>query len=98
VNATYIVDKLLDCICESKGPKFSVLKKNKKPLTPEEREQVLAAGAVWHHGPDGAKSPAVWKSVVNGKTWYSCHTHRCYRVCPTLKAAIKAFEYVETTR
>ena len=93
----YIVDSLLESVCESKGPKFDTLKKNKKPLTPEEREEVMKAGAVWHHGPDGKASPAIWKSVVGGKTWFSCHTHRCYQVRPTLKSAIKAFDYVKTT-
>ena len=95
--AVYIVDSLLETICESRGPKFDTLKKNRRPLSPEEREQVLAAGAVWHHGPAGAASPAVWKSVVDGKEWFSCHTHRAFRVSPALKGAIKAFEFIKTT-
>jgi hypothetical protein len=97
IDAVYIVDALLEAICESRGPKFDTLKKNKKPLTPEEREQVMKAGAVWHHGQGGTESAAIWKSVVNGKTWYSCHTHRCYQVRPTLKGAISAFDFVKTT-
>lgn len=73
------------------------LKKNKKPLSDEERKQVMDAGAVWHHGPNGEETPAVWKSVVNGKTWYCCNTHRAIQIKPTLKGAIKAFEFIKTT-
>lgn len=97
-SASLIVDALLESLCESRGPQFDTLKKNKKPLTPEERKQVMDAGAVWHMSSDqGKATPAVWKSVVKGKTWFSCHTHRCYQVRPTLKGAIKAFEFVKTT-
>jgi hypothetical protein len=97
IDAVYIVDSLLESVCESKGPRFDTLKKNRQPLTPEERERVLAAGAVWHQAPGGEASAAIWKSVVNGRTWYSCHTHRCYQVRSTLKGAISAFKFVKTT-
>ncbi len=70
------------------GPKFKVLHKNKVKLTPEERALVKERGAEWncdHH------RSAVFKSVVNGKTWYVTYTHRCYNVTATLKACIKRF-------
>ena len=79
------------------SPKIETLKKNKKKLTDEERDEVMKAGAVWHHGPDGEETPAVWKATVDGKDWYCCNTHRAGEVKPTLKGAIKAFEFIKTT-
>ena len=79
------------------GPELDVLKKNRRSLSSQERKQVLEAGAVWHHGPNGEKTPAIWKSIVNGKTWYVCNTHRAYQCKSTLKGAIKAFDFIETT-
>ena len=38
------------------------LKDERINLTPEEREEVMKADAVWHHGPNGEETPAVWKS------------------------------------
>lgn len=81
----------------TESPKIKTLKDNARQLSPEERDQVMKAGAVWNHGPNGEKTPAVRKSVVKGKTWYWCATHRAYKVKPTFKAAIKAYDWVETT-
>jgi len=67
------------------------LKSHKEPLTSEERSEVMQAGATWHHGPGGGATPAVWKAVVNGRTWYVTDTHRCYQAKPTLKGAIHAY-------
>tara|TARA_Y100000310_G_scaffold13838_1_gene14118 strand:- start:3050 stop:3736 length:687 start_codon:yes stop_codon:yes gene_type:complete len=78
-------------------PKYETLKKNKKTLTEEERKQVVDAGAVWHHGPNGEETPAVWKAEVDGNSWYVCNTHRAYDCKPTLKGAIKAYDFIETT-
>lgn len=76
-----------DLILEaSKGPKIETLKKNRRPLSDEERAQVEAAGAVWDDG-----RPAVWKSVVDGKTWYVTNTHRCYGCAPSVKGAAREF-------
>jgi hypothetical protein len=69
------------------------LKDNKKPLTPEEREEVVKAGATWSDG-----TPGIHKSVdKNGKATYYCYTHRAYQAKPTLKGAIKAFDFIKTT-
>ncbi len=71
---------------------YAALKKNKKPLTPEEREEVMAAKAVWHHGPGGKPSPAVWKSInKNGKATYITNTHRVWNQASTVKGAIKRY-------
>lgn len=79
------------------SPEIKTLKKNTRPLDPKERAQVMKAGAVWHHGRDGEATPAVRKSVVNGKTWYWCATHRFGQVRSSLAAAIKTFPAVEET-
>ena len=73
------------------------LKKNKKPLSDEEREEVMSRGAVWHHGPNGEETPAVWKSVDGDKCSYVCNTHRAMQVKDTLKGAINAYAFIKTT-
>ena len=71
---------------------FKGLQKHKKPLTDEEREEVMNAKATWHHGPNGEETPAVWKSVDHdGKDIYITHTHRAYKTAPTLKGAIREY-------
>lgn len=69
---------------------FSQLEKNKKPLTAEERAEVMKRKAVWHKGPNGSPSAAVWKSEhpKTGKVTYVTHTHRAYNTASTLKGAI----------
>jgi len=81
----------------AKGPAMATLKKNKVKLTDDERNEVMKAKAVWHHGPKGEATPAVWKSVIKGETWYVTNTHRAYQAKKTLKAAIKAFDFIKTT-
>ncbi len=81
----------------SKGPNMETLEKNKATLTKEERKKVMDAGATWNHGPNGEPSPAVWKSIVDGKDWYVCNTHRAFQCKPTLKGAIKSYDFIETT-
>lgn len=78
---------------------FQIYKQNKTPLTPEERAQVMKAKAVWHMGPNGAASPAVWKTTNSqGKTMYVTHTHRAYNDAPTLKGAINRFHsFIKST-
>lgn len=89
-----------NCLSEGlilESPRQESLKKNRKPLTDEERTEVMKAKAVWHHGSNGEETPAVWKAIVKGKTWYCCNTHRAIQIKPTLKGAIKAFEFIKTT-
>lgn len=81
-----------------KKSEMEVLKANKISLDDEERDKVVKAGAVWHHGPGGKESPAVWKSKnSSGKVKYVCNTHRMYQVRDTLSAAIKTYDKVKTS-
>jgi len=81
-----------------KKSEMEVLKANKIPLDDKERDKVMKAGAVWHHGPGGKESPAVWKSKnSSGKIKYVCNTHRMYQVRDTLPAAIKTYDKVKTS-
>lgn len=83
-----VIRESINMLLEKKS-KFEKLQDNKKSLTPEERAEVMKRKAVWHHGPGGAESPAVWKSVnKDGKTTFITHTHRAYNTAPTLKGAI----------
>ena len=73
---------------------FESLKKNKVPLTDQEREQCLKAEATWNSHPDPSKNPipAVWKSKnKNGDVTYITNTHRAWRSAPTLKGAIRHY-------
>jgi hypothetical protein len=93
---------LEDCIDEAillmESPEMKTLKKNKKPLTPEERKIVMNSKAVWHHGSNGEATPAVWKATIKGKTWYVTNTHRAYQAKPTLKGAINAYhKFIKST-
>jgi hypothetical protein len=76
-------------------PKWNVFKKNRVPLTPEERALVMKRKAVWnfHFGRDGKrqKTPAVSKAVIGDKTWYETHTHRALNYATTVKGAIKRY-------
>jgi hypothetical protein len=78
-------------LVESSG--FETLKKNKVPLTDEERDEVMKRKAVWNMGRDGKPTAAVWKSKnpKTGEITYVTHTHRAYNTAPTLKGAIGKF-------
>ena len=90
-------EESLESVTEAKSPKMKALKDNRVELEPSERKEVMRRKAVWHHGPGGKDSPAVWKSVVRGKTYFVCNTHRAAAVKPTLKGAIRAFDFIKTT-
>jgi hypothetical protein len=72
---------------------FKTLQKNRVPLTAEERSQVMGKKAVWHHGPNGEETPAVWKSVdkKTGKVTYVTNTHRATAYAPTVEGAISKY-------
>ena len=83
----------------AKKSTMEVLKENKVPLTDEERDICLKEKAVWHHGPNGEESPAVWKSKNSkGDITYVTNTHRAYQTSPTLKGCIKKYhDFIKST-
>lgn len=86
-------EHLLD-LCEGQ---FKNLMKNKVPLDPEERAEVMKRKAVWHFHSSGA-TPAIWKSSDSkGKPVYGCNTHRCMNTARTLKGAIARFPFIKGT-
>ena len=70
---------------------FKTLKKYRVDLEPEEREKVLKSRAIWHHGPKGEPTAAVFKSVVRGRTYYTTNTHRAYNTTPSLDDTIDRY-------
>jgi hypothetical protein len=79
----------------AKKSSMEILKENKIPLNNDERNTCLKAKAVWHHGPNGEESPAVWKSKNSkGEIIYVTNTHRAYQTDPTLDGCIKKFHDV----
>lgn len=94
--------KLIWALEEAKGPEFKTLKKNQVDLEPEERSKVMKSKAVWnfHYGRDGKKqaTPAVWKAIVNGATWFVTNTHRAFQSRPTLDGAISIYHsFIKST-
>lgn len=80
--------------------RYQSLRDNQVPLTANERKQVLDAKAIWHHGPHGEPTPAVWKSrdPKTGKTTYITNTHRAMASAPTLKGAIRKYhDFIKST-
>ena len=71
---------------------YQILKENKIPLTEEERKIVMDRKAVWHHGPHGEETPAVWKSKNSaGEIVYITNTHRAYQTGKTLESTINKY-------
>ena len=80
------------------SPRFKTLKKNRRELSDEEREKVMKAKATWSHGPKGEATPAVWKAVVDGETWFITNTHRAFRAKKSLEGAIREYhDFIEGT-
>lgn len=100
-SSSKVLKEMVESLAEQllmEAPEMKTLKKNRQTLTADERNTVMAADATWHHGQKGEKSPAVWKSIVNGKTWYVTNTHRAYQAKPTLKGAIRAYhDFIKST-
>ena len=89
-------------LSEAQGPSFKRMKQYQVDLSPEERAKVMDSKAVWHfhHGRDGKKqtTPAVWKSIVKGITYFTTNTHRAYQTKPTLQGAIGAYHsFIKST-
>lgn len=81
-----------------KKSQMEILKDNKIALTDEERKEAMDADCVWNFSHLSSPSCAIWKSKdSSGKIWYLCNTHRCAMKSPTLKGAIKNFDFVKTT-
>jgi len=82
-----------------KRTSFQVLKDNRIPLTATERKLVMDRRAVWHHGPNGESTPAVWKSKNSkGDVQFVTNTHRAYNKAPTLKGAINRYhKFIKST-
>lgn len=88
---------------------FKQLKKNKIPLTDEERKEVFKKDAVWHNsglsinpvnGKKEQKQSAIWKSKnpKTGKITFVSHTHRAYNTSSTLDGIIKKYhDFIKTT-
>ena len=83
--------KLIEFLTEAK--EMETLKKNKTPLTDDERQLVMSCKATWQLGPNGEETPAVWKSKdpKSGKCTYVTNTHRAYNTATTCKGAIKKY-------
>lgn len=87
--------KLQEALLIEKKSEFERLQKNKVPLTDEERAEVMKAKAIWHKGPHGEATPAVWKSKKkDGSFIYITNTHRLYNTAATLKGAISRYHKV----
>lgn len=80
ITAWAIVEQLLE-----ESPDLATLKKNRRSLNPEEREQAKSAAM------------SIWKAIVDGKTWYVSNTHRAYSAKTSLSAAIKSAKDIEAT-
>ena len=84
---------------KKKRSSFKVLKSNRRPLTAAERKKVMKANAVWHHGLNGAPTPAVWKTQdSHGATVFVTNTHRAYNTAPSVEGAIDRYhKFIKST-
>ena len=71
---------------------YAQLKKGKTQLTSDEYDEIMKRKAVWHHGPNGKATHAVWKSVdKKGNVTYVTNTHRAYNTALTVNGAITRY-------
>jgi hypothetical protein len=89
----------LPCLIGESAPSFADLKAGKVELADDERAEVMRKKAVWHFSHHkGKASAAVWKSIVDGKTYFVTNTHRAYNVAPTVKGAINRYHaFIKST-
>jgi len=83
-----------------KKSEIQILKEHKVPLTEGERALVALKKAVWHRGPYGGETPAVWKSKnpETGKVTYVTNTHRAYRTKSSIHGAVSDFHrFIKST-
>ena len=92
--------KLESGITEAKQYDINKLKKNKIPLTEEERKEVFKKDAVWHYGTSTdpntgrkvEKVSAVWKAKdSSGDIVYITNTHRAASSAKSLNAIINKY-------
>lgn len=81
-----------DVFHENANKTYGEYRKTAVPLTAEERAEVMKRKAVWHHGPNGEETPAVWKSRnADGSFTFITNTHRAMDTAKTLKGAINRY-------
>ncbi len=68
------------------APDLKKLKKYRQTLSDDELAKVKNAGATWEDG-----KPGVWKSKLDGKTYYVANTHRASSINTSLSKTIKGF-------
>lgn len=85
--------KLKDGEKTATGKTLKDYNKNRTPLDPDERKMVMLRKAIWHHGPNGEGTPAIWKSIdpKTGKTTFITNTHRAMNTASTVKGAINRY-------
>jgi hypothetical protein len=85
--------------------KMKDLEKYRTELTKAELDEIFKKKAVWHHGPNGEETSAVWKAQVFDKLKklksndvmirpefvYVTNTHRAMATSPTLKGIINKY-------
>lgn len=87
MTAQEIVENLL-----AESPDLEKLKKQRKPLTPE--ENAAFDGVKLKSQGDGASK---LKAVIDGETWYAVYTHRACHVSKTLKGALARLPFIAST-
>ena len=78
--------------------KMKDLEKYRTELTKPELDEVFERKAVWHHGPNGEETSAIWKAQVfdhiklcKPEFVYVTNTHRAMATSPTLKGIINKY-------